>query len=399
MTAAETHSTENRDDGTEGALYVAFELGWTKWTLAFTTGFGQKARRRTIDARDLVTLEAEIEKAQSRFKLPADARVHSCYEAGRDGFWLDRYLESRGIRNVVVDSASIEVNRRAKQTKTDRIDVEKLAGMLLRYHRGEERVWSVVRPPSVEDEEARQLHREMIRMKRERTRHSNRIKGLLAGCGVSVDVDRDLRNTLLDLRLWDGRLFAEAHSILHGQILREYERLQLLERQLRALESERSRQIRHGEGRRIEMVRQLLGLRGVGENSAWLYTMECFSWRQFRNRRELGSLAGLTPPPYQSGDSHRDQGMSKAGSRWIRSIAVELAWCWVRFQPDSELSRWYVRRFAEGSKRVRKIGIVAVARKLLIKLWQYVETGEVPKGAVLSDWRGKINQHTARPAA
>jgi transposase len=324
--------------------------------------------------------------------------IHSCYEAGRDGFWLDRYLKSRGIGNLVVDSSSIEVNRRAKQAKTDLIDVQKLLGMLMRYHQGEEKVWSVVTAPSEEDEEARQLHREMIRMKRERTRHSNRIKGLLAGCGVSVEVDRDLPETLAKLKIWDGRLFKDVHGILHGQILREYERLQLLVRQLRALESERSRQIRHGEGRRIEMVRQLLGLRGVGENSAWLYTMECFSWRQFNNRRQLGSLAGLTPPPYRSGNSHRDQGMSKAGSRWIRSIAVELAWCWVRFQPDSELSRWYAQRFAEGSKRIRKIGIVAVARKLLIKLWQYVETGEVPKGAVLSDWRGKINQHCVRPA-
>ncbi len=381
-----------------GGLNLAFDLGWTKWTLGFTTGFGGKVRKRTIDARDLAALGVEIEKARKHFKLPDDVPIATCYEAGRDGFWLHRHLRSQGIANIVVDSASIEVNRRAKRAKTDRLDVQKLLSMLLRYHHGEQNVWSVVNPPSVEDEEARQLHRELVTLKKDRTRHINRIKGMLAGCGISQQVNKDMVQTLQGLRTWDGQWFVKQYPNLYQRLVREYHRMQVVDKDIRHLESQRRKMIRRTQGGRIDMVRQLLSLRGIGENGAWLYSMEFFGWRQIRNRRQLGSLVGLTPPPYQSGDSKRDQGMSKAGSRWMRSMAIELAWCWLRFQPDSELSRWYQRRFAEGSKRIRKIGIVALARKLLIKLWQYLQTGELPQGALVVDWRQKLSRQTG-PAA
>lgn len=379
-------------------LYLAFELGWSEWKLGFASSLGGKPWRRTIAARDLPALESTIAKARLRFELPEDAPVRSCFEAGRDGFWLHRYLTASGIDNLVVDSASIEVNRRAKRAKTDRMDVNKLLTMLIRHHQGEQKVWSVVRVPTVEDEERRELHREMLTVKHERTRQRNRIKGLLARCGLSIVVGRDLPDVLDELITWDGRRFVDAYPRLHQRLLREFERMQLVSRQIRQLEQERSDLLRHGQGRQVAMARQLLTLHGVGLNSAWQAVMECFGWRTFDNRRQVGALIGMSPTPYQSGDSDRDQGISKAGNRRLRALAVELAWSWVRFQPQSELARWYQRRFGGGSKRQRKIGIVALGRKLLIKLWQYLETGQPPEGAIVVDWQAKVNGK-ARPLA
>ena len=181
MTA--THE-QNSTLPTAPVLYFALELGWNTWKLAFTIGAGQKPRIRTIRARALDVLLAEIQAAKARFGLPEDAKVISCYEAGRDGFWLDRFLRTHGVENLVVDSASIEVNRRKRRAKSDRLDAVKLVSMLMRWHNGEKKVWSVVHPPSAEDEDHRQLHRELIALKSERTGHSNAIKGMLAGLGL-----------------------------------------------------------------------------------------------------------------------------------------------------------------------------------------------------------------------
>jgi transposase len=379
-------------------LYLAFELGWNQWKLGFATGLDAKPWRKTIEARDLTALRDAVARARRRFELSDDAPVCSCYEAGRDGFWLHRFLDQAGVDNCVVDSASIEVNRRAKRAKTDRMDVNKLLSMLIRHHQGEAKVWSIVRVPTEADEERRELHRELLELKHERTRCTNRIKGLLARCGLAVTVDKDLLTVLNELTTWDGRRFVEVYPQLHQRLGREFERMQVLNDQIRQLERQRLEQLRHGRGREVDMARQLLGLHGVGLNSAWLAVMECFGWRMFDNRRQVGALIGMAPTPYQSGDSHRDQGISKAGNPRLRIMAVELAWCWLRFQPDSELARWYERRFAHGSKRQRKIGIVALGRKLLIKLWQYLQTGQPPEGAIVVDWQIKVNGN-ARPIA
>lgn len=379
-------------------LYLAFELGWSDWKLGFAAGLDSKPWRRTIPARDLTALEEAITKARRHFELSDGAAVFSCYEAGRDGFWLHRFLSQAGVHNSVVDSASIEVNRRAKRAKTDRMDVNKLLTMLIRHHQGEAKVWSIVRVPSEADEERRELHRELLELKHERTRCTNRIKGLLARCGLAVIVDKDLLAVLEDLTTWDGRRFIEVYPQLHQRLGREFERMQLVNTQVRRLEQQRMEQLRHGQGREVDMARQLLSLHGVGLNSAWLAVMECFGWRTFDNRRQVGALIGMAPTPYQSGDSHRDQGISKAGNPRLRIMAVELAWSWVRFQPDSELARWYERRFAHGSKRQRKIGIVALGRKLLIQLGQYLQTGQPPEGAIVVDWQIKVNGK-ARPMA
>lgn len=361
-------------------LYLAFEMGNEKWKLGFTIGLGQRPRERKIEAGDLAALEWEIRRAKERFGLPETARVMSCYEAGRDGFWLHRYLMEKGIENLVVDSASIEVSRRAKRAKTDRLDLAKLLSMLVRYDSGEKKVWRVVHVPSVEAEDSRHLHRELRTLKVERTRHINRIKGLLVTQGVRLPVGVGFLERLESVRLWDGSALPRG---LRSRVEREYVCLRFVNEQIRELEAERREILRNSSDPSVEKVRQLLRLRGIGENSAWLFVMEFFGWRAFRNRREVGALAGLTPTPYQSGDEAREQGISKAGNCPIRGMAIEISWGWLRYQPDSKLSRWYQERFGRGSKRLRKIGIVALARKLLIELWRYLETGAIPEGAQL----------------
>jgi len=377
----ETETTCQSNDTTEkGQLYMAMELSQKEWKLGFSVGPGQAPRLRSVPGRDLAVLMDEIRLARIRFGLGKDVEVESCYEAGRDGFWLHRYLEARGVRNLVVDSASIEVSRRFRRVKTDRMDVGKLLGMLMRYHLGERKVWSVVRVPSMQAEDERQLHRELMRLKKERTRHINRMKGLLASQGVVLEIGPKFMEAIGKVHLWNG---SGLPGRLRRRLEREYERMELLQQQIGQLEKEREELIRTSQEAAVEQVRRLLQLKGIGVNSAWLYVMEFFAWRGFRNRREVGALAGLTPTPYQSGESSKESGISKAGNRPVRGMAIEIAWSWLRNQPDSSLSRWYNQRFAEGSSRVRRIGIVALARKLLIELWKYLETGVLPEGAYL----------------
>jgi transposase len=361
-------------------LYLAFELSKKEWKIGFTIGMGQRPRMRKIDARDLEAVEWEIGQACHRFKLPETTPVLSCYEAGRDGFYLHRYLQMRGITNLVVDSASIEVNRRARQAKTDKLDVGKLLGLLIRYHGGEQKVWRVVNVPNVEAEDRRHLHRELTVLKAERTRHINRIKGLLISQGISMSVNADFLERLKVVRLWNDDELSEG---LRTRLEREYQRIQLVNQQIRQLEAQREELLCLAEHPPVEQVRQLMQLKGIGVNSAWLFVMEFFSWRDFRNRREVAALAGLTATPYRSGDSSQEQGISKAGNSHIRAMAVEIAWSWLRYQPNSKLSRWYQQRFGHGSSRLRRIGIVALARRLLIEFWRYLETGALPEGASL----------------
>jgi transposase len=375
-----TETTQINHTTVSQHLYMAIELSKAEWKLGFTVGLGQTPRLRNLKARDLVGLKEEIRLSQVRFGLPECTPVVSCFEAGRDGFWLHRYLTTQGVTNLVVDSASIEVNRRRRRVKTDRLDVGKLLMMLVRYVQGERKVWSVLHPPSPQEEDQRQLHRELMALKRERTHHINRIKGLLASQGVSQAVQADFLAQLEAVRIWDGSALLAG---LRNCLVREHQRYQLVQEQIHQIEQTRVELLRTGNTLAIQQVRQLLQLRGIGVNSAWLYVMVFFSWRSFHNRREVGSLSGLTPTPFRSGDSAHEQGISKAGNRPIRAVAIELAWSWLRYQPDSALSHWYQTRFAHGNSRMRRIGIVALARKLLIALWQYLELGVIPPGACL----------------
>jgi transposase len=367
-------------------LFVAFELGGSTWKLAATIGAGQAPRLRTVPARGLTRTLDELARAKARFQLDPAAPVVSCYEAGRDGFWLHHALTVHAVRNHVVDSSSIEVNRRQRRAKSDRLDARKLASMLVRYAEGERHVWHVVRVPSSEAEDQRQLHRELKTAQRERLAAMTRIESLLITQGLTLPLTgRESADTvqaaLAALRRWDATALPAA---LQARLVREWGQVRALTSQLEALSRERRRLLRTTDSPALAQVRQLMQLKGVGVATAWIYVMELFAWRTFRNRRELGALTGLAPTPDQSGTGrHRELGMSKAGNRWVRAVAIEGAWCWLRYQPQSELSQWYQRRFASGGSRLRRIGIVAVAHKLMTGFERYLRTGTPPDGAVM----------------
>jgi len=378
MTSTVTHNAYGTT--TERVLFMAFELSENTWKLGFTMGPGQKPRERPVAARDQGRLLQEIAQAKRRFGLPETAPVVSCYEAGREGFWLHRFLQAHGITNQVVDSSSIEVNRRKRRAKSDGLDVRKLLSMLMRYEQGEREVWRVVHVPSVEAEDGRHLHRDLETLKQERASTTTRIKGLLSSQGIRLTSLSKFPEQLDALRLWDG---SELPSGLRRRLLRVWAHHQFLNEQIAALEAERRALLQSSEDASLEKVRQLMHLKGIGINGAWLLVMEFFGWRELKNRREVGGLAGLTPTPYQSGKSAREQGITKSGNRHVRWMTTELAWSWIRYQPESALSCWFRERFGSGGKRLRRIGIVAVARKLLIALWRFLNTGVLPEGAEL----------------
>jgi transposase len=335
-----------------------------------------------VAARDTAAVLREMARAKERLGLEAGALVVSCYEAGREGFWLHRFLVSEGITNRVIDSSSIEVNRRRRRAKTDRLDLDGLLRLLVRYEAGERKAFAVVRVPADAEEDARQLHRELLTAKRDRTRVTNRMRGLLANQGLTLELAGDVPAQLEQLRRFDGSGLPQA---LRRRLTREWEKVRFLNQQIEALVRERRALVREAQDPAMAKVLQLAQLQGVGINSAWLHTMELFGWRQFRSGKEIGSLAGLTPTPHQSGQLRRELGIDKAGNKRVRWMAIEGAWSWLRFQPESALSQWYEQRFAHGGPRMRKIGIVALARKLLIAFWRYLETGVVPEGARLKE--------------
>jgi transposase len=295
----------------------------------------------------------------------------------------------------VVDSSSIEVNRRAKRAKSDPIDAGKLLNLLIRYHHGERKVWSVVRVPAIEDEDRRQLHRGLKDLQRQQTECSNRIKGLLASLGMDSTVSTDFCQHLEELRDWQGQ---PVPAGMKRRLLQEYAVWEELHRQVREAANEQERQLRDGQAPWLDQVRRLMGLRAIGVRSAWVLVLELFGWRQIRNGKELGALVGLVPTPYTSGQSEHELGISKAGNRQVRGLIVELAWLWLRLQPESKLSRWYQARFGAGNKRARKVGIVALARKLLVALWRYLDQGELPEGAQEKDWRLRVSSTARRKA-
>jgi transposase len=360
------------------ALYMAIEIGEKQWKLGFSTGMGQRPRIRVIEARQMNRLETEILAAKARFKLSESAPVHSCYEAGREGFWPHRALIKLGANNVVVDSSSIEVNRRARRAKSDRLDVVKLCEQLIRHTAGERKVWSVVRVPTVAQEDQRQLQRELMACRRDLSRIVVRVKGLLCTQGPRLGKRGSVPDDVASLKRWDGEPLPER---LRARLEREAAKAKLLEKQERELVRQRKEWFKNGSDRLLDQVRKLFKLRSIGMETAWLLPVEIFSWRKFRNVRELGALAGLCPTPHQSGTMSRELGITKAGNRYLRAQMIEIAWLWLRYQPQSELARWYERKYAGPAQR--KKGIVALARKLLIALWKYLEHDEMPAGAVL----------------
>jgi transposase len=359
-------------------LYMAIEVSELQWKLAFASQLSDRCAVETIAAGDWERLHGYVEAHRVRLGLSEDAEIVSCYEAGRCGFWIHRVLQSMGIRNLVVDPASVQVRRRRRRAKTDRLDALRLIAHLLRWGLGESKVWSVVRVPSRAQEAARMLHRELEALKTERTRHLVRVRSLLALYGVHLRGRSHLVSRAVSSLPRDGEPLPES---VCERLVREGQRLELVEQQIRTLETQRRRAVKARPD--LERVRRLMQLKSIGVHTSWVLEMECFGWRAFRNRREIGSCVGLTPTPYNSGDQEREQGIGKAGNARVRTLMVQIAWDWLRYQPDSDLSRWYRRRFGDGSGRLRRVGIVALARKLLIALWRYAENGVIPAGAEL----------------
>lgn len=390
MDTTMTHATESINR----PLFMAFELSNSTWKVGSGLSLGHKPREVNLPAGDLGRLHREIAAAKQRFGLPADAVVVSCYEAGRDGFWLHRHLTEQGVANVVIDPASVAVNRRARRAKTDGLDVRKLFKHLIRFQ-DDAKEWSVVRVPRVSEEDQRHVHRELETLKEEKTRHSNRMKSLLVLHGIRCSINRKFLHQLNEMRLADG---SPLPRHLKARLEREYGRWSLVLEQITELKKQRRKALRESQDPVAQKARGLIRLRGIGEHGGWQLSSELFSWRHFENRRQLGSFAGLTPTPHQSGGPGREQGIDKAGNAWIRPTLIQLAWGWLRFQPDSQLSRWYEERFGQGTRRARRVGIVALARKLLIAWWHFVEHGVVPEGAMLKD-SSALRRHPENPRA
>ncbi len=363
-------------------LHVALELSTQKWQLALAPSLREKPLRRTIASGDAGGLRKALEAARKHFGLPAKIAVVSCYEAGRDGFWVHRWLARQGIDNRVIDSSSIEVNRRSRRAKSDGLDAAAQLRLLIRFHCGDEQAFSTVRVPTPEQEDARHLHRQLKTLKRSRTRALNRIQGLLVTQGVRLEKIRaGLHQQLDQLTDWEGRPLLPG---LRQRVAGVSRQLDWLGQEIDQIEEQRREWLR-GESQQDNLrgVRQLMKLKAVGVQTSWILEHEVFAWRDIKNGKQLGGLIGVAPTPHQSGDTRRELGISKAGNRWVRSVAVEMAWMWLRYQPDSELTLWFERRFAQGGVRARKTGIVALTRRLLIQLWQFRQYGMIPPGAVL----------------
>jgi transposase len=369
---------QDESTGAESRLYVALELSAQEWRLAYTVGMHAAFTHVVIPANDRVAWDRVIGAAVEKHGLGPDVPVWSCYEAGRDAFWVHRWLGEAGVHNVVVDSASIEVNRRARRAKTDRLDAGHLLRMLIRSATGEPGVWQVVQAPSAEVEDARHPGRALAMLQQERTRYRNRLTQLLATQHVTVPLDATFAAQLAAARTPTGTALGPG---LVTRLTLCHRLLLAVEAEIETLEAAQHATVRAAATETAAWAQQLTALRGMGERFAMVIATEVCA-RDLQNRRQVGALTGFTPVPYQSGASDRDQGISGAGLTAVRELAVEMAWLWVQWQPASPLTQWFQRRFAHAGRRARRVGIVAVARRLVIALWRYARHGVVPEGAV-----------------
>jgi len=367
-----------------GTIFVAIELSQRSWLVTLHSPDKGKMSRHKLEGGDHAGLLALVDRERDRTTrtLGAVPAVASCYEAGYDGFWLHRLLLAAGITNYVFDPASIAVDQRARRVKTDRIDGERMLRTLMAYLRGEPRVVRIVRVPAAEQEDARRGSRERGRLIKEQTAHTSRIKALLRLLGMAVGNPhrRDWLNWLAAERDWQGQAVPPR---VMTEIAHEHARLMLVREQLDALtKTPASEDPTPAAAQMTERSELLRRLKCLGPAFATTLTSEVF-YKDFRNRREVGSYFGLTPSPWRSGGIDRDQGISKAGNPRARCAAIELAWLWLRHQPDSKLTLEYRKRTLDAGKRIKRVAIVALARKLVVALWRYLTTGLVPEGAVL----------------
>ena len=379
-----------------GAIFVSLELSRSTWLVtSLSPGGGEKMSKHGVSAGNIAALLARL----SELKQKAFARTGQSFqviviqEAGLDGFWIHRVLQSEGVESHVVDPASIATSRRRRRAKTDKIDGEALVRALLAYKRGEPRVCAMVRAPTPEDEDRRRLCRERKTLTNERVQHVNRIKGLLFCQGISgyEPLRRNRRQRLDELKTGDARPLPPH---LKAQIARELDRLELLLEQIKAVETERDALISaiKPDGMNADAMRSppamLINLNGIGPEFAAVLWSEGL-YRSFANRKQVAAYAGLAPTPWQSGSIAREQGVSKAGNARLRTTMLQLAWLWLRHQPQSALARWFHERVTRNGGRLRKTTIVALARKLLVALWKYVTAGVVIDGAVVRPSDGR----------
>ncbi len=364
-------------------LTVALELATKTWKLAFQDGKRENAAIKSVDADApvprLQQVIDEIDKIKVKWGLPDEVRTVVLYEAGQDGFWIARALLARGMEALICDPASLQVTRQARRAKTDRLDAIKLVSVLRRWLNGDHESMRIIRIPEFEAESERHRVRDRGELQKEAMQHRDRIRKLLrtVGCWDSVDGDIAQRLAQGAVRCYDG-------TALPGHLLdrlqRECERLALVSRQFNELEKKLVAQLPAPVRERVVKLERL---KAVGDVGATRLTLELF-WRSFENRRQVGACVGLVPQPYDSGESRRDQGISKQGNRRVRSLLIEMSWFWLRYQPGSAISRWYAQRIGDGkSKRSKRVAIVAVARRLVIALWRYLEYDVIPEGAVL----------------
>ncbi|MGH8650867.1 MAG: IS110 family transposase [Gammaproteobacteria bacterium] len=376
------HVNDSKTTDTKAlCLLVAMEMSLNTWRLAMAVEGQPKKRVKTVEAGHYLELVQAVADAKERFTLPEATPVVFCYEAGRDGFYPYRRLTELGHEVWVIDSASIEVSRKKRRAKSDGIDADKLSELMQRQARGEKAL-RMVRVPPLEVEDQRLLPREREGLLEDLRRVRNRIGSLLFTQGY-----REVPKSALGLRAW-LKVPRELGAQLRERLHRDIERLAFLEEQFQAVGKAMLLKVR--EERKTAMAQvagSLMQLCGIGWVGAWVLASEIYGWRTFRNRREVGGALGLTPTPYNSGGDEREQGISKAGNARARAMLVELAWLWLRYQPDSALSQWFLRRFSGGGKRLRRIGIVALARRLGVALCPEVSKdvaqGVVPEGARL----------------
>jgi len=380
------HRTEDRTAirSDLGSIFVSLELSRSTWLItSLSPGGGQKMSKHSVSGGDITGLLMRLSQLREKSKVRTGQLVPIIViqEAGLDGFWIHRVLQSEGIESHIVDAASIATSRRRRRAKTDRIDGEALIRALLAYKRGEPRVCAMVRVPTPEEEDRRRISRERKTLTAERVEHVNRIKGLLFSQGVEYEpLHRNRRQRLEELRTGDGRPLPEH---LKRQISRELDRLELLLEQIRTVEAERDAILAAAKEESVPTpVTMLMNLKGIGAEFAMVLWSEGL-FRNFDNRRQVAAYAGLAPTPWQSGTVDREQGVAKSGNPRLRTTMLQLAWLWLRHQPDSALSRWFHERVNRNGGRLRKTVITAVARKLLVALWKYVTAGVVIEGATV----------------
>jgi transposase len=365
-------------------IWLALELAMTIWKVAFTAAGLKQPSVHDLEANDFDRLESLIELMRQRLGLP-DASAVICYEAGRHGHYIARELQRRGYEVFELDSSSIERPRR-KYAKSDTLDARALVSLLRDWREGRRRV-SQVHIPSLADEVGRNLHREREHWKKLKLQNSNRFESVLVrhGCSAKIKPKRNLK--VAAIRDFRGEALP---APVQAELQRLNDGVLHARAQIKAIEAEQARQLSTTgreaadatQAKKLEMIEQLMALVAVGHHTAWILVHELFGWRVFRNRRQLSACVGLCPTPYNSGQTNREQGISKAGNAKVRALLIQLAWRWLRKQPDSELSSWFRGRFDYGT-RSRKSGIVAVARKLTILLWRYLQNGELPPNVQL----------------